>query len=687
MSRTRARWLAGSLALAAAAAVLVARSRQGSGAGASLLLVTIDTLRADRVGAYGDREAETPAIDALAARGVLFEEAVASVPLTLPSHSTILSGLEPPHHGVRGNGTYAFPADRQTLATVLKGHGYATGAFVAAYVLDRRFGLARGFDDYDDRIERRTEGGLLESERRCEEVVGAAASWVRRQSGPFLAWAHFYEPHAPYDPPSPFRERHPGRPYDGEVAAADACLGRLIALAEEARPERLIVAMLADHGEGMGEHGERTHGLFVYQSTLRVPFVLAGPGVPKGRRRGELVRGVDVTPTLLGLLGVPVPPGLDGRDVLAAGAPADAYAEALYPASFGWAPLRSLRSGPLKLIEAPRPELYDLVSDPHESRDLLAARPADAERLKARLARLREGEKDGSRRLDAEAAERLQALGYVASSSASTSTSQRDPKDAVDLWRLFEDASTAEARGDRATALAAFAELVSRDPGNVAFRRSQASALRRAGRVREAVEALGELVRIAPSDAQAWHERAVALDEAGRRQEALAAEEHAASLDPAAPEAWNHLGILQAGARRGEAALAAFARACELDPTNARSWTNRGNALRSLQRAAEAREAYERGAALAPRDPDPLNGLGVLAVQAGDLEAAQSLFGRVLALDPGHAEASLNMAVVEAQRGDTARARTRLRELIASSRDPELRNRAREFLRSLDGAR
>ena len=196
------------------------------------------------------------------------------MPLTLPSHSTILSGLEPPHHGVRGNGTYVFPADRPTLATLLKGQGYATGAFVAAYVLDRRFGLARGFDDYDDRIERRAEGGLLESERRCEEVVDAAASWVRRQSGPFLAWAHFYEPHAPYDPLSPFREGHPDRPYDGEVAAADACLGRLIALAEEARPERLIVAMLATTARPGG--ARRADHLFV---TVHEPSPSSGgPG-------------------------------------------------------------------------------------------------------------------------------------------------------------------------------------------------------------------------------------------------------------------------------------------------------------------------------------------------------------------------------------------------------------------------
>jgi arylsulfatase A-like enzyme/Flp pilus assembly protein TadD len=653
--------------------------RRPKAAGASVLLVTIDTLRADHVGAYGDKEARTPALDALAARGLLFEEAVTSVPLTLPSHSTILSGLEPPHHGVRGNGTYSFPAERETLATALHARGYATGAFVAAYVLDRRFGLARGFDTYDDRIERRKEGGVLESERPCGEVVAAASAWISRQTAPFLAWAHFYEPHAPYDPLPPYRDQHTGRPYDGEVSAADACLERLGAVAEAARPGRLVVAVLGDHGEGLGEHGERTHGLFVYQSTLHVPLVLAGPGVPEGKRRG-LARTVDVTPTLLGLLGVAALPGLDGVDLLAA-TPGEAYAEALYPESFGWAPLRALRSGSLKLIQAPRPEMYDLDSDPRESTNVLASRGADVARLEARLARLREGEAREARKLDGEAAERLGALGYVA--GPASPASPRDPKDAVELWRLFEDASAAEAAGERGTALLDLAELVRRDPGNVAFRRSQASALRRAAHRDQALVALEELVRLAPSDALAWHERAVALAEAGRAQEALAAAERSTSLDPQAPEAWNHLGVLRAGAGHDEEALAAFSRACELDPTSARAWANRGNALRALGRPAEAREAYERAATLAPRDPDPLNGMGVLAVQAGDLGTAATLFGRALELDPSLGESRMNLAVVEARRGDTAAARKRLRDLIADSTDSVLKDRAREFLKQL----
>ncbi|HEY8148152.1 MAG TPA: sulfatase, partial [Vicinamibacteria bacterium] len=291
-------------AIALVAAVVFRTGRPREVEGTSVILVTIDTLRADHVGAYGAKTGATPHLDALAARGTVFDEALASVPLTLPSHASLLSGLEPPHHGLHANGRSIFPADRPTLATVLQGRGYATAAFVAAYVLDRRFGLDRGFDLYDDRIERRTTGtSVLESERPCTVVAAAAEEWISRQQGPFFAWVHFYEPHAPYDPPSPYREQQAGRPYDGEIAAADACLGRVVAAAEARARGRLVVVATGDHGEALGDHGELTHGFFVYQSTLRVPLIIAGAGVPVAHRT-SLAREVDVLPTILARVAV-----------------------------------------------------------------------------------------------------------------------------------------------------------------------------------------------------------------------------------------------------------------------------------------------------------------------------------------------------------------------------------------------
>lgn len=681
--------------VALAALVLVRRgasSRGGSGspaAGASVLLITIDTLRADRVGAYGAREARTPNLDALARRGVLFEEALASTPLTLPSHSTILSGLEPPRHGVRDNGTYAFPADRPTLATLLQARGYATGAFVGAYVLDRRFGLARGFAHYDDRIERAEEGpSLLESERRCETVVKAATDWLTGQRPPFLAWVHVYDPHAPYDPPAPHHDAHPGRPYDGEVAYTDACLAPLLDAAERVSSGRLLTVAVGDHGEGLGEHGERTHGFFVYQSTLRVPLILAGPGVPAGERRRGPARTADVLPTLLALLGMPPPHGVDGADFMRGSrGGVDSYAETLYPASFGWAPLHAYRRDHLKYVEAPRPELYDLQKDPGEQDDLAARQPQDVERLSEALAAFRRGERRSATALDAEAEERLRALGYVAAAAtASPAGPLKDPKDALPLWRRFEEAGWARMRGEAAAARRALSELVALEPGNATFRRTLASLLRQAGEPAGAVAALRELPAASAGDALAWHERSLALEAAGRLGEALRDAQRAVSLDPSLPEPLNHLGILESRHGRHEHALRAFEAATAIDPNNALAWSNRGNALRALGRRAEAAESYDTSSRLAPGEPEPLIGLGVLAAEDGRLEKAAELFRRALALHPDDPEATLDLAYVEARMGQIDAARARLKRLLASRPATEVAQRARRLLDDLRAA-
>ncbi len=658
---------------------------------ASVLLVTLDTLRADRVGAWGGPRGLTPSLDALAASGVVFEEALASVPLTLPSHATLFTGLEPPRHGVHDNGTYVLPADVETLATRLKASGYETGAFVGAYVLDRRFGLARGFDHYDDRIARNERGpSVLESERRCGEVVDAAAAWLKGRPGRVFAWAHLYDAHAPYDPPAPHREAHAGRPYDGEVASVDACVGRLVEAMRAGRGEPLV-AVVGDHGEALGEHGELTHGFFVYQPTLRIPFLLSGAGVPKGERRKGLARTADLLPTLLGRLGLPPPPGLDGSDLLAPGASArEAYAESQYPATFGWSSLRSFRIGDLKLIDAPRPELFDLAADPREERDLAAERPDAVERLRRAIRAMRERARPPSAAtLDSASEERLRALGYVAPAAPADDTDAEgrpDPKDRLAAYRAFEEAVWAETRGDAPAAIAGLERLVREEPGNAIFRRSLASALRRQGRLVAAVNALG-LPGRERDDAVAWHERAVALGQAGRMKDAEESERTALSLNPLLPEPHNHLGVLLARQGRADAALAHFETAASLDPNNARAWNNRANVLRALGRRGEAREAYERAMALAPRDPDPVNGLGTLAVEDGRAEAAVALFRRALELAPELADARLNLAVALAQSGRRDEALVELDRLLSDGRDREIASRAARLRQDLTGPR
>jgi choline-sulfatase len=650
--------------------------------------VTVDTLRADRVGAYGATSVRTPHLDALAARGLLLEEALASAPLTLPSHSTILSGLEPPRHGVRDNGTYVFPDARETLATLLHARGYRTGAFVGAYVLDRRFGLGRGFDEYDDRIERRTEGtSVFESERPGDVVVDAAARWLGQVSLPFFAWVHLYDPHAPYDPPPPLRDEYAGRLYDGEVAHVDRCLGRVFAAAEAAAKGRLLVAVTADHGESLEEHGEATHGLFVYQTTLRIPLLLAGPKFPRGERRPGPARTTDVMPTLLALLGLTPPQGLDGRDLLAGPLPRESYAETLYPRSFGWAPLFSYRIASLKLVDAPRPELYDLAADPGETASLTDRRPEDVARLRQALAAFRGSDTPGTvPALAPEVAERLRALGYAGAAPPPPATGERlvDPKDALPSFREFEQAVWAEARGELADAAAGYRRLLDHEPGNPVFRRSLAAVLRRTGRKDEAARVASAGTKGASgTDAALAHEQALALAAAGRIDEAIRAEAHAIAQNPQLPEPHNHLAVLEARRGRPRDALEAVEEALRLDPNNAQAWNNRGNVLRALGRREEARTAYQCAAELLPAYVDPLNGLGVLAVETGDLAAAAELFGRVLAVDPRYAEARLNLAVVEASRGRPEVARTLLEGLLGESPPKDVAGRARALLRTL----
>jgi arylsulfatase A-like enzyme/Flp pilus assembly protein TadD len=676
----RAAALALAALAAAAAGVLLWNRGRAPAVPPSLLLVTLDTFRADRLG-----RGLTPNLEALAARGVWFEEAVASVPLTLPSHATILSGLEPTRHGVRDNGTYVFPAEPPTLATVLRQRGYATAAFVGAHVLDRRFGLARGFGHYDDRIERVSEGpSVLESERRGDVVAEAATAWIRAQTVPYFAWVHLYDPHAPYAPPEPHARAH-GAPYDGEVAFTDACVGRVLEAARAVSGDALLVAVVADHGEGLGDHGERTHGLFVYQSTLRVPLILAGPGLPSGERRRGLARTADVAPTVLGAMGVPAPSDLDGADLMRT-KPQEAYAESRYAAGFGWAPLFSFRAGALKFVEAPRPELYDLAADPHETRDLARERPSDAARLRSALAAFRRAERAGSAApIDPGSAEKLRALGYVAGPAPALSVATgRDPKDALPLWQRFEEASWARTRGEPEAAASALRDLVAQDPGNPAFLRALASALRLGGRADAAVRVLDDLTRAAPDDALAWHERALAQAAAGRLAEAVASAERAAALDPALPEPHNHLGVLRARQGRAREALEAFDAAVRLDPNNARAWNNRANALRALGRRDEAAVAYREAAQRAPAYADPRNGLGVLAVEAGDLEGAAAAFTGVLEREPDHADARVNLAFVRARQGRVDEARTLLGAVLASpASPPDVRERARALLRAL----
>jgi len=650
----------------------------------NLLLITADTVRADHIGAYGYAKVATPSFDRLASEGVRFAEADSPVPLTLPAHCTILSGLLPPRHGVRSNGGGRFPDAPATLATALAAAGYRTGAFIGAFVLDRRFGLARGFDRYDDDIPRERVADL-DAERPGRVVADRALAWLEERSQkPFFAWVHFYDAHAPYDPPEPFRTRYAGHPYDGEIAEVDAQVGRLLAeLDRLGVADRTVVAVVGDHGEELGEHGELTHGLLVYQPSLRVPLIIRAPGVlPSGWVVPTPVSLVDVAPTLASVVGHPFTASpatpLDGHDIAALLArrqspPAeDLYAESLFGTSFRWSPVFALRRGDFKYIDAPRPELYDLSRDAAERDNVLTDRPAQGKQLAERLTTIIEKGKSAGTpvSLDEEARAKLRSLGYLAGVTLGTNSSVvgRDPKDAVVLYRAFEDAHTLLVAGQLTEARARYERLVQDDPGNPVFLGQLAEMDRRSGDPRRAVELYRRAAAIAPEDRDVRYNLAVTLEEAGDREEAFTALQEAITLDPGRPEAHNALGVALALRGNLEGAHQQLVQAAELDPHNARTFNNLGNVLRDLRRPEEAEQAYRRAAELAPDYPDPLNGLGTVEVQRDRPAAAVPYFERALALAPTQHEIRLNLAIAKGLSGDRQGAIVAFQDFLARTK-------------------
>jgi choline-sulfatase len=448
----------------------------------NLLVVTIDTLRADRVGAYGYAGAETPAMDGLARRGVRFENALSAVPITGPAHATLFTGQYPPVHGVRDNVAFIPDPRQATLAAILQEKGYRTAAFVGAFPVAAAYGFGRGFDHYNEDFHA-APAGSQGAERPANEVADRAIDWlVAAGAGdrPFYAWVHFYDPHDPYTPPAPYDARFAGRAYDGEVAFADAQLGRVLGALEAAgRGTDTVIAVLADHGESLGDHGEATHAILIYQSTLRIPFLLAGPAVPSGVTVAPRVGLVDVLPTLLGLLGIEPPNGLPGRDLRPALGGQRIPAESLYAESlFGrltcrWSSLRAWVSEDWKLVQGSETELFDLAADPGELRNLAAQEPQRVERMRAALQAAvgkmaPGGDTARGAALSPEQEERLRSLGYAGGTGGAGSLDEPglpDPRVQVQTYERVRRAMGAFGPAVP-RALAEMEEVVATDPGN-----------------------------------------------------------------------------------------------------------------------------------------------------------------------------------------------------------------------------
>lgn len=654
----------------------------------NLLLISLDTVRADRLGAYGYRAAATPALDRIAAQGARFTAVSSAVPLTLPSHATIFTGLLPPQHGLRLNGLGRLPPENSTLAEHLAGAGFDTAAFVGAYVLDRRFGLDQGFALYDDQIERARSGAAprLETERPADQVVDAAIAWLHgRPKTPFFLFVHLYDAHAPYEPPEPFRGRFADRPYDGEIAFADQQIGRLLdELAARGELDSTLVAVVADHGESLGEHGEETHGLLLYEPALHVPLLLRAPGrVPGGLAVDGAASLADLAPTLATLLGRPLAASSEegaGRDLspLLRGEelpPRVIYAETEYPTSFGWSPLAAAREGSLKLILSPRPELFDLRRDPAESRDSRADERRAVRRLEDAATRIRAAARETEEAgLDAETRQKLASLGYAAPAPGARLRAIGQGAHPLDRmadfhrWERLEDASR-RGQGSRPEAFDQLAELVAADPGNPVFRGSLARTARSLGKFAEALELYRRAIADAPRDPDAWQDLAAAFHELGKSGESAAAASQALALDPRRPEALTLLALAELEAGRLDEARQRLDAALALDPRNATAHNNLGNLLRARGEPAAAEAEYRRALAIAPAMVDAHNGLGTLLVEADRPGEAIPLFEKALALEPGFFEAQLNLGIAARLAGDERRARNVFEDLLRRTRD------------------
>jgi arylsulfatase A-like enzyme/Tfp pilus assembly protein PilF len=658
-------------------------ARRPAPAELNVVVVTLDTLRADRLGCYGFAGVETPNIDAVARDGIVFEQATATAPMTLPSHASILTGLIPPNHGVRDNGGFFLEPDRTTLAERLKEAGYATGAFVGAWVLDRRWGLAQGFEHYSDRFDlsKYKVVNLGTVQKSGDEVMDLALAWLDGvKQRRFFAWIHLYDPHTPYEPPEPFRSRYPGQPYVGEVAYTDHVVGRLVSWLKAAgKWESTVLVLLADHGESLGEHGETTHTFFVYDATVRVPLVVRTPWGDRGRASAQ-VATVDVMPTVLDLVGLAPQPGVDGRSlarlVLAPSAPAGgrAYSETYFTRfHYGWQHLRSLRDGTWKYIEAPTPELYDVLKDPGETTNVYKAYSRRAEDLRLALAQMagagHQSAPDKST-LDPETLQRLAALGYVGGGPrVAPDAVLPDPKDKIGLLERIGKARALAKSDRREDAVAAIRAVIAEDPRIIDAHIALGGWLGELKRPDEAIASYRRALELEPESEMALSALAEVYRGQGRDEAAIEGYRTVLRLNPRAPHVWYQLATLYLDLGRDREAEATFREALVQNPGMGAAY----NSLAALAFARgdvhEAEKLVRRGIELEADLRSSRFYLGRILEARGDRAGAERLYREELETYPDNGRARFNLAQLRREQGDTGGFLAALRESTEKAPD------------------
>ncbi|MFW6140316.1 MAG: sulfatase-like hydrolase/transferase [Acidobacteriota bacterium] len=640
--------------------------------GYNVLIITIDTLRADHVGVYGYEKVETPHIDRLGKEGILFSQARCPVPLTLPSHCSLFTGTLPIFHGVRDNG-YPTPSNLTTLAEVFKDQGYQTAAFVGAFPVDSRFGLDKGFEVYDDFYgSKNILRDLSFVERKAEAVNESALEWIaQNKSNPFFVWIHYFDPHTPYDPPPPYKIQYEGREYDGEIAYTDKTIGQLLnSLKKQNLMEKTLIILTSDHGEGLGEHNEKTHGIFIYDSTLRVPLIFYNPQIlPQHQIIEEPVSLIDIMPTVLDLMEFPEPPDIQGKSFKSVLFGKEFFHhECFYIESVAamldrnWAPLQGVLKENWKYIHAPIPELYDLNKDPQELNNIIEKHPERAKKLKDKLSQMIEHFSSSystqifQKDVDRETKEKLGSLGYVRLDAKPQGEYMPDPKNMIEVDNLFNEAITASEAGKLEAAHQLYQRLLLKQSNFVIGYEYASYNLYKMEKLGDAIDLLEKAVRQNLVTKSLLARLGLYYQEAGQIEESIKILERVIQKNKNYAEAFNYLGVSYYQSGQMQKAVDSFQKALSLDKDYAMAMNNLGNCYLSLEQLNQAEQYYKQAVSVDPELDSPHNGLGVVYYRKGEINQSIEQWEKSLKINPQQADTLYNLGRAYLNQGNKKRA-------------------------------
>jgi arylsulfatase A-like enzyme/Flp pilus assembly protein TadD len=676
-----------------------------------ILLISIDTCRADHLSCYGYELATTPNIDAVAAEGIVFENVIATVPLTLPSHSSMLTGTVPPYHGVHDNMGFRLPESNLTLAEILSANEFNTAGIISAVVLDSKYGISQGFDTYNDKFEE-AHWAVDVSERKGSEATRFALERLEKQKeDKSFLFLHYYDPHYDYVPPEPFASQFPGNPYAGEIAYTDHCIGQVIGkLKELGIYDSTLIIITSDHGEMLGEHGEAGHGYFIYQSAVKVPLIFKLPGRSKAQRVSDIAGSIDIVPTICGMLGIEIPDPVQGKDLSPyfrgkkpGGAERHLYCESIYATQYDANPLLSVVSDRFKYIQTTRPELYDLNLDPAESKNLVEKQPHLARIMEDKLAQIleesvRKASPDSTMQMDAQMIKKLEGLGYVGISEKDFKFDQSkdDPKDLIDFHESTREGLILVNQRNFKKAIGALTRALELNPKRGEAYNNRGHAYIKVGEYDKAIRDLDRAIEMIPGDSTIYNNRGLAYLRKNDYDRAIRDLNRAIELDPKHVDAYDNRGTCYLGKENYKQALRDFdkvlklTRALELNPKRGEAYNNRGLAYIKVGEYDKAIRDLDRAIEMIPGDSTIYNNRGLAYLRKNDYDRAIRDFDKVLKLDPDNAnhknigyamerlgrirEAISHYRQALSQRGDQPMVLNNLAWILATHEDAEIRD-------------